>query len=88
MNVPIDKDLRCIAQKIVAERKNLDEWAEVESDDMFQEGSYSGGFDADEGEFCFSYYGTDEEIWFQLSLAQMEEIAAGDTPVISGQRAE
>ena len=88
MRVPIDEDLRRIAESIVQEKKSVDEWAEVESDDMFQEGDFSGGFDADEGEFCFSYYGADGEVWFQMSLAQVEEIASGSAPTLIGRPAE
>jgi hypothetical protein len=82
MKVPINEELRRVARSIIQENKSLDEWAEVESDDMFQEGNYSGGFDADEAEFCFSYFGPDGEIWFQMSLAQIEELASGGSPVI------
>lgn len=88
MRLPINRDLRRIAQSIIQENKSLDEWTEVESGDMYREGSYSGGFDADELEFCFSYYGPDGEIWFQMSLAQVEEVAAGGSPVIVGRLAE
>ncbi len=87
MNVPIEPALRKIAQFIVAENKTAVEWAAVESDDMFQEGDYSGGFDADEGEFCFSYYASEGEIWFQASLDQMTEIAHGGTPELKGSEA-
>ncbi len=88
MKVPIDEDLRRIARAIANEKKSLDEWAEIESDDMFQEGSYCGGFDADEGEFCFSYYGPDGKVWFEMSLGQVEEVASGGSPTITGQPAE
>lgn len=88
MRVPVDEHLRRIAQSIAQEKKSLDEWAEVESDDMFQEGSYSGGFDADERAFCFSYYGPDGETWFQMTFAQIEELASGATLTITGRPAE
>lgn len=84
MLIPIEEELRAIAREIVAEDKSLEEWAEVESDDMFSEGRYAGGFEALESEFCFSYYGEDGERWFQLSLAQVREIADGGTPAIAG----
>lgn len=88
MIVPIDEDLRRIAQLIIQEKKSPDEWAEVESDDMFQEGSYSGGFDADEREFCFSYYAPDGDVWFRMSLAGVEELASGGAPTLTGRSAE
>ncbi|WP_428261520.1 hypothetical protein [Haliangium sp.] len=84
MRIPIDEEFRQIAREILAENKDVDEWADIESDDMFQQGRYAGGGDADEGEFCFSYYGPDGEFWFQMTLAQLEEVAAGATPDIPG----
>lgn len=87
MNVPIEPALRKIAQRIVGENKTAVEWAAVESGDMFQEDDYSGGFDADEGQFCFSYYASDGEIWFQASLEQMTEIAREGTPELEGSEA-
>ena len=44
-------------------------WAERESSDMFQSPHFSGGFDATEGEFLFSYF-PDEggEFWFGVTL--------------------
>ncbi len=88
MQIKIDDTLRDIAQKIVAERKSRDEWAAIESDDMFREGLYQGGFDADEGEFCFSLHGDEGEVWFQFSLEIAGAIAAGQTPDIEGRSAE
>ncbi len=88
MKIEIDGTLREIAEKIVAEGKSADEWAAIESDDLFQEGRYEGGFDADEGEFCFSYYGEEGEAWFQFSLELAHAIAAGETPEIEGREAE
>ena len=48
-------------------------WAERESSDMFQSDHFSGGFDATEGEFLFSYF-PDEggEFWFGISLADVQ----------------
>lgn len=90
MQIKIDDRLREIAQKIVAEGKSNEEWAAIESDDMFQEGQYEGGFDADEGEFCFSFHGGKEagEVWFQFSLEVAGAIAIGQTPEIEGRPAE
>jgi len=67
-----------IAKQIAAENHSLNEWALIESPDQFQTLSYSGGFDALEMEFCFSYYNTsDNEYWFQLSLDEIINIASG-----------
>ena len=78
MRVPIDDALREICRMIVEKDKTEDQWAEIESDDMFQEGPFVGGYDAEESEFCFSYYANDGcEYWFQLSLEQAGQIEGG-----------
>jgi hypothetical protein len=72
MEIAVSHELLEICDKILAERRTTEEWAEIESDDMFQSPSYCGGFDADEGAFCFSFY--DErrnEFWFQLTLEEV-----------------
>ena len=74
MNLDISEEFRSICSRIIEDSRSLDEWIELESDDMFQTSNFVGGFDADEAEFCFSYFSsTGEEYWFQVSL---EEIAA------------
>lgn len=78
MKMLLSKDFLEIAQEIVEANKTEEEWAEIESDDMFQRDAFVGGFDADESEFCFSYYASDdEEWWFQVSLEQMQDIVEG-----------
>lgn len=84
MNVPIDQELVNIAKEIVAAGLSLGEWVERESDDEFQSSQYCGGFDADEQEFCFSYYCERGEIWFQLSLDEVFSIAEGKEVDIQG----
>lgn len=44
---------------------------------MFQKGSYIGGFDATEQEFCFSVFLDCKEYWFQFSLGEAKEIYQG-----------
>jgi hypothetical protein len=67
-----------ICRKILAEGRSEEEWAQIESDDMFQTKNYIGGFDATEMEFCFSYFDASrQEFWFQCTLAQIEDIARG-----------
>lgn len=78
MKITLDKDFKRIACEIVTEDKTLAEWAQIESDDMFQRGAFSGGFDATEGEFCFSYEHTSGEYWFQLSLEEIQAVERGD----------
>jgi hypothetical protein len=63
-----------ICKQIISENKSLEEWAEIESDDMFQSDIYEGGFDATGMEFCFSVYIQDVEYWFHVSLESIYEI--------------
>ncbi|MCA9117824.1 MAG: hypothetical protein KDA79_22290 [Planctomycetaceae bacterium] len=77
MDFRFDDPFRDICQQILDQNKTPDEWSEIESDDMFQHGPYCGGFDATEGEFCFSLYREDGEFWFQVSLEQVRQIVGG-----------
>ena len=89
MDIPINTDLRTICQEI--ENKGLQEaqWAELESDDMFQLGCFVGGYDADEQEFCFSYYAPSKaEYWFQFSIEVAINISQGNNPSLLGRAAE
>ncbi len=61
----------------------------MESDDMFQRGSFAGGYDADESEFCFSFYASDgKKYWFQFTLDQAGRIAAGQDVPLEARDAE
>jgi|GEM_PF-755609 len=86
--VPINDNFVAIAKQIVAEGKSLEQWVEIESDDLIQLGDYEGGLDADEGEFCFSWWRGDDEFWFQVSLEQIEEIARGHDVELHGRKAD
>ncbi len=77
MEIELDLNFLLICQEITSEGKTAEEWAEVESDDMFQQGKYSGGFDGTEMEFCFSVHEDAEEYWFQLSLQEIGDVIAG-----------
>ena len=59
---------------------NLEQWAEIESDDMFQNEKYCGGFDYDDagGEFWFRLFEGDDEYWFSLTLDEVQAGLAGD----------
>jgi hypothetical protein len=89
MQLPMNAELRTLCREIVAENKSVEEWAEIESDDMFETESYEGGFDATEEAFCFSHYTEDgEESWFQLTLSEVQAIAAGEDRVVEARPAE
>lgn len=72
-----NEDFEEIVNKILTENKTLEEWAEIESDDMFQEGDYVGGFDGTEMEFCFSVFENENEYWFQLPLDDIVKLSNG-----------
>ena len=78
MEIPLTKEFESICGEIKSKSYSIDQWAEIESDDMFQAGDFCGGFDADEKEFCFSFHhqsGT--EYWFQFDLSVAVNIANG-----------
>ena len=89
MDIPIEEELKGICKDILAENKSEQQWAEIESDDMFQTAMFCGGYDADENEFCFSYFSSDDnEYWFQISLSDVTDIASGRTVKITGHLAQ
>lgn len=89
MQLPVDEELRSICHEIVERNEPLDEWRATESDDEFQSEHFVGGFDAGEDAFCFSYYAPDgTELWFQFTLAEAEEIAAGRRTAVDARAAE
>ena len=72
-----DDTLRSICQDIIAQNKTDAEWAEIESDDMYQDGPYVGGYNAIEQEFWFSFFEGGKEYWFGFGLPIAEKIATG-----------
>lgn len=89
MNIPVTKEFRELCLEIAAEKRSDEEWAAIESDDMFQSQSFVGGFDATEMAFCFSYFDpAGSEYWFQLTRAQVVEVAAGEKTTIEARLAD
>jgi hypothetical protein len=85
MQIPITDELRDICRSIEAEQKSDDEWSLEESDDMIQGVTFEGGYDAIERAFCFSFYDeAGDEFWFQITLQEVHEIAAGRDVTVSG----
>ena len=77
-SVRVDLDLVSIVREIVESGRTEAEWAENESDDMFQRNRWCGGFDADEAAFTFSYYDpSGAEFWCQFKLEQAAKILDG-----------
>ena len=71
----IKNELVEICKNILEQYKNSSQWDLEESDDCFQTENFTGGWDATEQAFCFSYYENDNEYWFQVNLSQVEQIA-------------
>ncbi len=76
MKIEIDEEFREICSKILSEKRSDEEWALIESSDMFQTEHFCGGYDATEMAFCFSYYDSkNNEFWFQIDLNDVKKIA-------------
>jgi hypothetical protein len=89
MQILIDDEFLTICEEILKEGHSLEEWREIESDDMFQTSHYEGGFDATEDAFCFSYFDPDgDELWFQLTLSEIRKAVAGELKVIEARTPE
>ena len=60
----------------------VEEWSERESSDMFRSRHFSGGYEALEGEFVFSYFPPDGgEFWFGISLTAVQKaVKVGQLP--------
>ena len=88
MEIKVDDELRQLVERIANEKKSIAEWSEIESDDMYQSTHYVGGFDADEREFCFSFFDdTGAEYWFQFDLNSVNRILDGTISSVNGRRA-
>ena len=79
MKIKIDEEFVSLCKEILSYKKSANEWALIESDDMFKTEKYEGGYDATENEFCFSYYDENhQEYWFQLGMRDIEKISLGE----------
>mgnify|MGYP000414200396 CR=1 FL=1 len=89
MNISLTHpDFLLLCERIIAKNICLDQWMEIPSSDMFQKGSYVGGFDDNEQEFTFSYYIGKDEYWFQVSLEDIERIRSGEITEIEARPAD
>ena len=79
MKIQVDEELAKIFKEILSFNRNSDEWALIESDDMFQSEKYEVGYDATEEAFCFSYYDQSrKEYWFQMNFDELNKIMTRD----------
>lgn len=89
MNIPVTNEFKAICSEIISLAKTDEEWAAIESDDMFQSQHYIGGFDATELAFCFSYFDPEGiEYWFQLTKAEISEVLAGRRSSVAARPAD
>ena len=89
MKINVTDEFKAICKDILNEDKTKEQWAEIESDDMFQTNSFCGGYDADEVAFCFSFYNDNgDEYWFQVTLEEIEKVVSGDLTTIDSRPAE
>lgn len=85
----IKPELFSICKEILIDSLELKNWRLIESCDQFQTKYYSGGFDATEDEFTFSYYDPNgDEYWFQLSLSDIDSIVKGKMTEINIRKAD
>lgn len=89
MRLSTNEEFRAICAEILSTQKTDEEWSLVESGDWFQTESFTGGYDATEGAFCFSHYDSNRnEFWFQVTLSEVAEIAEGKLTQIEARPAE
>lgn len=89
MILKVDNELIELLQLIKLEGLSGKEWEQIEASDMFQSENYSGGYDALEAAFTFSYYDTEQrEFWFQITLDEIEKIISGEQLQIAIRPAE
>jgi len=89
MQLNVDTEPRTCELSIVARDQSIEDWRDTESDDEFQTENYVGGYEALEDAFCFSYYAADgAELWFQVTLAEVAKIAAGEMSAVEARPAE
>ena len=75
----VDEELLSLCKEIQSEGKSDEQWAEIESCDMFQTKNYCGGYDACEHGFWFSYYDQNKtEWWFEITTELLSKIINGD----------
>lgn len=75
MKIKITEELFEILKQIKSQNYTDEQWAEIESSDMYQSEHFCGGYDSDEEAFCFSYYSSEnKEFWFQFTLEDLESM--------------
>ena len=73
--INVDSEILEICREIKSRDLTADDWAQIESSDMFQSTHFCGGYESTEGEFTFSFYDENStEYWFNLSLEEVDQI--------------
>jgi len=84
MEIKVDEQLKGILEEIKGFDYSVDQWAEIESDDMFQTQSYCGGFDGDAKSFYFRYFTkAGDQFWFDFRLEDITSLLSGAIPVLN-----
>lgn len=79
LQLNVDIELQNICREILQMNKCDDEWAEIESCDMFQTSNYCGGYVVEEQAFWFSYFDAHQkEWWFELRTEQLIPVLEGE----------
>ena len=89
MVVEIESQFKDICNEILLRGWSKEEWAERESDDELHAERYSGGYDADEEAFCFSYFAADGiEYWFQVTMEEIVDLSEGRKTTVDARVAD
>ena len=83
MDLPVPDELLEICKEIIKEGMTDEQWSDHAAEDWFQTETVTGGYNFLDKIFTFSYYPPDGgELWVQLALAEVEEVAAGARAVV------
>ena len=89
MKLQVEQELLSLCKEIVEANRSASQWRRFESDDMFHNEHFCGGFDAGEDAFCFSYYNpSGTEFWFQLTLSEVRQVVSGELNLVDARYAE
>ena len=89
MKTSVDQDFLEIVKDIVQMNHSEEEWAALESSDMFQRGVYNGGYNAEDRFFAFSFKDESNTEWcFSLTLDEVKQISRKEKTVLEIQKWE
>lgn len=78
MKLLVDPELQVLTLELASRHWSLAQWTAQEPE-SFESEHYCGGFDRDEGRFCFSGYAeSGNQCWFEFDLEQLGPISRGE----------